>query len=306
MTAQSVILPQPSLHACFIVLNLNQLTPVELITQLNLFLDRKLLLQKQNIDANIKTSIGFGLDLFSLLSTDIPDDFTILEPIQGIKEMPSVPADLIIHIASERSDLCYDLNQTFFDGIEDKVQVIDNVTAFRYLDKRDLTGFIDGTENPFYKKERAETALLPEGMFEDGSFIFAQRYLHDLKKFNQLDTNSQENVFGRSKLDSIEMSDDKKPHNAHIARTLITDDKGEELHIVRHSLPYGTGNGEKGSFFIAYSKDIERINIMLSRMYGTNNDGISDHLLDFTTPQNGAFYFCPSEELLTQLLTIED
>lgn len=75
--------------------------------------------------------------------------------------------------------------------------------------------------------------------------------------------------FGRSKLESIEMEDDVKPDNAHIARVVIEDDEGEELEIVRHSLPYGDGHGEQGLFFIAYTKDLNIIDQMLEHMFGT-------------------------------------
>ena len=305
MTPQSVILPQPSEHAWFIVVNLGQATTTQLIIQLNSLLDRKLLLIKQNSDADIKTAIGFGANLWSQLHPTTPKELQILEPINGLVNMPASPADLIIHIASKRSDLCFDLAQTFFDGIKNLLDVKEDLTCFRYMDKRDLTGFIDGTENPYVQQERADVTLIPEGEFKDGSFIFAQRYIHDLDKWHKLDTTSQEHVFGRSKTDSVEMTPETKPHNAHIARTVIENSEGEELHIVRHSLPYGTGNGDKGIFFIAYTKELERINTMLSRMYGTSGDGIQDHLLSFTTPQDGAYYFCPSEELLNTVINTD-
>ena len=302
MTPQSVILPQPSQHAWFITINKGQATKEQILIQLNNMLDRKLLLIKQNSDANLKTAIGFGMNFWLELYNTTPDGFQVLDPIDGLVQLPASPTDLIIHIASERADLCFELAQTFFDGIKDQLDVKEDLSCFRYMDKRDLTGFIDGTENPYYEQERYDTAIIPEGSFKDGSFIFAQRYIHNLDKWHKLDTTSQEHVFGRTKPDSIEMSEDTKPHNAHISRTSITDKEGEELHIVRHSLPYGTGNGDKGSFFIAYTKDLERINTMLSRMYGTSGDGIQDHLLSFTTPQDGAYYFCPSEELLNLVL----
>lgn len=304
MTAQSVILPLPSNHARFIVLNLKNLSIDGLKEQLNALLSTRDRLITQHPDAEIKTSIAFGPELWAKLYHTTPEGFKQLEPIQGAFEMPVVPADVLIHIASARTDICFALSQSFFDGIQNQVEVLDERVCFRYLDGRDLTGFIDGTENPQFPDDRAETALLGEdsGIFEDGSFIFAQRYVHELEKWKRLKVDAQENVIGRSKLESIEMDDEHKPENAHIARVVIEDNEGEELEILRHSLPYGDGQGEQGLFFIAYTKDLTRIDRMLVNMFGTQGDGIHDRLLHFVTPIDGAYFFAPNEEVLEEIL----
>jgi len=304
MTAQSVILPLPSNHARFIVLNLKNLSIDGLKQQLNALLSTRDRLITQHPEAEIKTSIAFGPELWAKLYHTTPEGFKQLEPIQGAFEMPVVPADVLIHIASARTDICFALSQSFFDGIQNQVEVLDERVCFRYLDGRDLTGFIDGTENPQFPDDRAETALLGEdsGIFEDGSFIFAQRYVHELEKWKRLKVDAQENVIGRSKLESIEMDDEHKPENAHIARVVIEDNEGEELEILRHSLPYGDGQGEQGLFFIAYTKDLTRIDRMLVNMFGTQGDGIHDRLLHFVTPMDGAYFFAPNEEVLKEIL----
>ena len=304
MTAQSVILPLPSDHARFIVLRLKDLTLLELKEKIEDLLDTRDRLITQHPNAEIKTAIAFGPELWAKLYAQSPSGFKQLDPMQGAFEMPVVPADVLIHIASQRSDICFTLSQAFFDGIQDKVEVLDERVCFRYFDGRDLTGFIDGTENPQFPDDRAETALLAEdaGIFADGSFVFAQRYIHDLDKWKRLKVDAQENVMGRSKLESIEMDDDVKPENAHIARVVIEDDKGEEMEILRHSLPYGDGKGEQGLFFIAYTKNLAIIDNMLEHMFGTTGDGIHDRLLHFVTAVDGAYFFAPSEELLEEVL----
>lgn len=306
MTAQSVILPLPSDHARFIVLRLKDLTVPELKEKIEDLLDTRDRLITQHPNAEIKTAIAFGPELWAKLYAQSPEGFKPLDPIQGAFDMPAVPADVLIHIASQRSDICFTLSQAFFDGIQDKVEVLDERVCFRYFDGRDLTGFIDGTENPQFPDDRAETALLAEdaGIFADGSFVFAQRYIHDLDKWKRLKVDAQENVMGRSKLESIEMDDDVKPENAHIARVVIEDDKGEEMEILRHSLPYGDGKGEQGLFFIAYTKNLGIIDNMLEHMFGTTGDGIHDRLLHFVTAVDGAYFFAPSEELLEEVLEV--
>lgn len=304
MTAQSVILPLPSDHARFIVLRIKDLSIEKLKEQLgHLFTSRDRLIT-QHPQAQIKTAVAFGPGLWSRLYSQSPAGFKQLEPIHGSFEMPVVPADIIIHIASARADICFALSQAFFEGIQDQVQVLDERVCFRYFDGRDITGFIDGTENPQFPDDRAEVALLGEdsGIFQDGSFIFAQRYAHNLEKWKKLKVDTQEQVMGRTKLESIELDDEVKPENAHVARTVVEDEEGEEMEILRHSLPYGDGRSDQGLFFIAYTKDLKIIDAMLERMFGTSGDGIHDRLLHFVTPLDGAYYFAPSEELLEEVL----
>ncbi|MFC6051744.1 peroxidase [Acinetobacter sp. Ac_877] len=304
MTAQSVILPLPSDHARFIVLRLKNLSLEELKEKFEDLLSTRDRLITQHPHAEIKTAIAFGPELWDQLYQKRPEGFKQLTPIQGSFEMPVVPADVIIHIASQRADLCFTLSQAFFDGIQDKVDVLNERVCFRQFDGRDLTGFIDGTENPQFPDDRAETALLPEETdeFADGSFIFAQRYAHNLEKWKKLKVDAQEHVIGRTKLESIELDDEIQPENSHVSRTVVEDDDGEELAILRHSLPYGDGKGDQGLFFIAYTNDLAIIDSMLLRMFGTSGDGIHDRLLHFVTPKDGAYFFAPSEELLETIL----
>lgn len=304
MTAQSVILPLPSDHARFIVLRLKDLTISELKQQIAALLSTRDRLITQHPNDQIKTAIAFGPELWSQLYTETPTGFKQLNPEQGAFNMPVEPADVFIHIASARADICFAMSQAFFAGIQTKVEVLDERPCFRFFDGRDMTGFIDGTENPQFPDDRAETALLPEDAeaFADGSFIFAQRYIHDLAKWQQLKVDAQEQVFGRTKLESIELDDDIKPENAHIARTVVEDEDGEEMEILRHSLPYGDGKGEQGLFFVAYTNNLSIIDAMLQRMFGTSGDGIHDHLLHFTTAIDGAYYFAPSDELLEEIM----
>lgn len=304
MTAQSVILPLPSDHARFIVLRLNQLSIEELKEKLADLLSTRDRLITQHPNAQIKTAIAFGPELWAKLHAETPIGFKQLEAIQGSFHMPVVEADVIIHLASQRSDICFAMSQSFFDDIQNKVEVLDERVCFRNFDGRDLTGFIDGTENPQFPDDRTETALLPKdaGIFADGSFIFAQRYAHNLEKWKKLKVDAQEQVMGRTKLESIELDDDVKPENAHTARAIVEDEDGEEQAILRHSLPYGDGHGDQGLFFIAYTNNLSIIDHMLFQMFGTSGDGIHDRLLHFVTPKDGAYYFAPSEELLEDIL----
>ena len=121
MTAQSVILPLPSDHARFIVLRLKDLSIEDFKEQLQQLFTTRDRLITQHPDAQIKTAVAFGPELWSKLYDQTPAGFKQLEPIQGSFAMPVVPADVLIHIDSARADICFALSQAFFEGIRDQV-----------------------------------------------------------------------------------------------------------------------------------------------------------------------------------------
>jgi putative iron-dependent peroxidase len=125
------------------------------------------------------------------------------------------------------------------------------------------------------------------------------RWVHDLDAFHRLPIDEQERVIGRTKPLSIELSDDDKPADAHIARVEL----GDEFEIFRRSVPYGTV-GEHGLYFVAFSADPSRYQRMLGRMFGL--DGPRDRLTDFSTPVSGGYYFAPSNAALRELAGPEE
>lgn len=96
----------------------------------------------------------------------------------------------------------------------------------------------------------------------------------------------------------MELSATEKPPTAHIARVEVTVD-GEELQIFRRSVPYGTV-AEHGLYFVAFSADPSRFDVMLAKMFGTSDDGLHDRLTDFSHPVSGAYYFAPSLNVLNE------
>jgi porphyrinogen peroxidase len=171
--------------------------------------------------------------------------------------------------------------------------------AFTYRGGRDITGFIDGTANPPLTRA-ADVALVPPGRpGEGGSHVIAMRWVHDLAAFERLSVADQERVIGRTKTDSLELSEAEKPPTAHIARVEMTVG-GAEMEIFRRSVPYGTAR-EHGLYFVAFSADRSRYERMLGRMFGTDGDGLHDRLTDFSRPVSGAYYFAPSLNALNAL-----
>jgi putative iron-dependent peroxidase len=122
------------------------------------------------------------------------------------------------------------------------------------------------------------------------------RWVHDLIAFDRLTVREQERVIGRTKADSVELSDAEKPATAHISRVQVTVGD-EELEIFRRSVPYGSPH-EHGLYFVAFSAERSRFDVMLARMFGTTDDGLRDRLTEFSRPVSGAYYFAPSQNAL--------
>jgi putative iron-dependent peroxidase len=301
---QAGIVPEPSENALFLILRVADLAEnaAEVAKAASQIPRLTAKLAKSAPRARLTSVVGFGPELWGAVSPEKrPRDFQQFAAIAAAgRSAPATGGDLLVHILSRRPDLCFELAMQIRKKLGHTALVMEEVHGFRYLDSRDLTGFIDGTENPKGKKRGAEALIGNEDPeFAGGSFAFTQRYVHDLEKWQGLPLRDQEKVIGRRKRDSLELSDRAKPPTAHIARVVIEED-GEELEIVRHSFPYGT-TSECGLFFIAYTRDLEIPSKMLRRMMGTSGDGVSDRLMEFSRAVSGANFFAPSVRVLRRL-----
>jgi len=247
-------------------------------------------------------NVGIGSELWDRLSHGRrPEGLRPFKPLSAEgRTAPATGGDVLLHIASSRHDLNFELASRLARSFGGGAKVLEEVYGFRYLDTRDLTGFIDGTENPA-GGERAKVALIGEedASFAGGSYAATQRYVHHLEEWGKLAVADQEKIIGRTKPDSTELDEETKPATSHVSRTVIEKD-GEELKILRHSFPYGTLR-ESGLFFIAYGRTLDNFETMLARMIGASGDGLHDRLIEFSHAVTGATFFVPSMELLASI-----
>jgi putative iron-dependent peroxidase len=215
----------------------------------------------------------------------------------------STPGDLLFHVRHERMDVCFEFASQVMMRLDGAVTVADEVHGFRYWDERDLLGFVDGTENP--AGAAAGAAVLTgdaDPGFAGGSYVIVQKYLHDMAAWNALTVEDQEKVIGRSKLSDIEMPDDVKPANSHVALNTIEDPDGTERQILRANMPFGElGRGEFGTYYIAYAATPSVTEQMLVNMFIGNPLGNTDRILDFSAAVTGSLFFVPSADFLDDL-----
>ena len=248
--------------------------------------------------------VAFGPDVWRRLApADAPAALHAFQPVgdPAGSHAPATQHDIWIWIHGAGPDLELDMARQIVKTMKRAGSLAAEQPCFVYRDSRDLTGFIDGTENPPVE-EAVEVALVPDAEAgARGSFAMTMKWVHDLDAFHALTQPQQEGVIGRTKEWSVELGDDVKPPTAHIARVVIEDD-GEELEIYRRSTPYGTV-GEYGLYFVAFSADPTRFDKMLARMFGTAGDGLHDRLTEFTRPVSGSYYFAPSLDGLEQVIS---
>ncbi|MFE4832410.1 Dyp-type peroxidase [Streptomyces sp. NPDC056672] len=212
----------------------------------------------------------------------------------------STPGDLLFHVRAARLDLCFGLAAQIMERLRGAVTVRDEVHGFKYFDVRDLLGFVDGTENPVGPVARAAVLIGDEDAgFSGGSYVIVQKYLHDLDAWNALPVEEQERAMGRTKLSDIEMADDVKPADSHVALNTITDPDGTERKILRDNMPFGSvGRGEFGTYFIGYARTPDVTERMLENMFLGSPPATHDRILDFSTAVTGTLFFAPSADFL--------
>lgn len=254
----------------------------------------------RDLEGRLSCVMAFGSDAWDrLFGAPRPKDLHPFREIRGAHHAVSTPGDILFHLRSTRMDLCFELATQIMSRLGGAVSTSDEVHGFSYFDDRDLIGFVDGTENPV-DRAAINAAIIGEedAGFAGGSYVIVQKYLHDLKRWNEVPVAEQENIIGRYKLSDIELDDAVKPTYAHNALTTIIEN-GEQLEIVRDNMPFGEiGKGEFGTYFIGYARSPRRIEQMLENMFVGRPPGNYDRLLDFSRPVTGSLFFVPSATFL--------
>jgi putative iron-dependent peroxidase len=208
--------------------------------------------------------------------------------------------DLLFHIRAATMDLCWELASLVVGRLAGAATVVDEVHGFKYFDERDLLGFVDGTENPTgAAAEAAVTIGAEDPAFAGGSYVIVQKYLHDMAAWDALTVEEQERAIGRAKLSNVEMDDEVKPANSHVALNTIVEPDGTQRQILRDNMPFGSlGAGQFGTYFIGYAATPSVTELMLRRMFLGDPPGNYDRILDFSTAVTGSLFFVPTADFL--------
>src|SRR3984885_14550789 len=209
--------------------------------------------------------IGFRPELWrDLVPEDAPpavEGFN--KEIQGTEGfvMPGTQHDALVWLSGSAYDVVFDMARSVIHDLAGQASLGEETSSWAYRHDRDLTGFIDGSENPTLL-DAPIAALLPEGVpGAAGSVLLLQKWKHKAAEWEALPVDQQERIMGRTKPDSIEL--ENKQAYSHVART----DQDEFGNIFRRNMPYGSVD-DHGTMFVGFSADQKRLSRMLDSMAG--------------------------------------
>lgn len=202
---------------------------------------------------------------------------------------PSTPAALWVWLKDSDAGALVHRTRALQEKLDPAFQLSEVIDAFFYNTGRDLTGYIDGTENPSAGDAPRIALVAGAGPGLDGSsFVAVQRWDHDLDAFFDMSQLERDHTIGRQLSDNEEIDD--APNSAHVKRTAQEDFK-PEAYVVRRSMPWSDPEGE-GLVFVAFASSFDPFEALLGRMLGLE-DGTVDALFRFTQPTTGAYFWCP-------------
>ena len=248
----------------------------------------------ESVVAGVNAVIGFRSELWNTASGSVRS----FEEIRGDGiVMPATQHDAWFWIAGGDRSTVFDSTVALLDSLRSVASPASELVGWPYRQRRDLTGFVDGTENP------TPIEALSAAVADDGSSVLLfQKWVH-LPTWRALPTDEQEQVIGRTKPDSVQLDDAVMPADSHVSRNVV-EEGGEELHIFRRNVAYG-GPTDHGTVFVGFCASQHPLDIMLRRMAGAVDDGIRDALTRYTTPLSGAYYVIPSMDALRPYIAFD-
>lgn len=297
---QKGICAEPNLHAQYLMFNViennSQLIRAKLAHILTIFE----YYDNQHCEAMVSGVLAIGSSYWTELYPHVrPRELSPFPSMECDNRLvPATPCDIFIQVRADRADLCFAIGSEICQLLEGYIELFEEIKGFRYLDGRDLSGFVDGTENP-RGKHKFDVAIVGDDDpdFQGGSYLHIQRYRTDIERWQRLPLKNQEDIIGRTKEDNIEYVFDDKADFAHIKRSSVKDVDGKSVEILRQSMPYGDMS-IKGLFFISLACSSKPFTVMLKSMVFGDENGTYDRLLDFTIPETGAAFFAPSSNFI--------
>jgi putative iron-dependent peroxidase len=296
MTAQPGIFAFGTSEHCYLELTLRpDVDPVRLVAAVAAHTE------SLSTTGGVNVVVGVRPELWPGLAETRPDDAMALnEDVVGQDgfRMPATQRDAWVWVSGGARTPVFDATAALTVALVQLATVDSELGGWVYQQDRDLTGFIDGTENP--SAFAAPEIVAPGGA---GCVVLSQVWEHDAGGLGGMSTHEQEAMIGRTKPDSVELDEDVMTPTSHVSRTTVTSVDGGELRILRRNTAYGTPT-KHGTVFVGFSADRARLQLMLERMAGVG-DGVRDALTRVTAPLTGGYYYVPSVEELAAYAPVD-
>ncbi|XP_070210175.1 dye-decolorizing peroxidase YfeX-like isoform X2 [Littorina saxatilis] len=301
--AQPSVYSQGKDHAVYMWINLKPSTNARevarVMSKLQKYVDEVCDPSLKDEDDEVLAGVGFGPNFYAQVAGKTKETYVYPHRKGPLGEMPSSAGDVFVHAKCNQVSKLFELAQVILKNLpKESVANYEDIYSFVYRNGRDLSGFIDGTENAADEDDRREVAVEKA---TGGSYVITQKWLHDLNTINTEKDKTLEGWVGRTRADSVELP--RKTITSHVAR--MTGGNGfnqpKPFQIVRQSMPFGTLGGDAGLFFIGYAASPRNHEFMLDRMVGAGGDGHSDDIMRLTKNVKGTYWYFPGMAELKQL-----
>ncbi|MBU2222596.1 MAG: Dyp-type peroxidase [Gammaproteobacteria bacterium] len=302
------ICAEPNLHG--MVLLINALDGHQAAIRLQLARLPALIqrLSDQFSESNLSAVVAVGVGYWDTLYVNQrPKDLQPWLPLSVDDiDMPALPFDLFLQIRADRYDVLHLAAQQCFQLLSQHVELAEQIHAFRYMDGRDLTGFIDRPDAPKGRKKR-DIALISENndaIFAGGSYLHFQRYRLDMARWQQLTQQQQEAIMGCRKIDGQRLAMAQLDENSHEMKATGSTIDGQTIPLLFQNMPYGQLKVQ-GMLNLGFSTEAKAYLRWLKSRMGQSGQQNYDLLLDFTQADSGAAFFAPSVSFMEQQAGLE-
>ena len=131
---------------------------------------------------------------------------------------PPPSTTLLLWLAGSAYDVVFDEARAAIAALAPVARVAHETSSWPYRHDRDLTGFVDGTENPSLAGAPEVALVAPGAPGAGGSVLLLQRWAHDATAWDgAARRRRRRHAMGRTKADSVELGDrpDSSARRAH-------------------------------------------------------------------------------------------
>ena len=250
-------------------------------------------------EGQIKTALNNLVNFVDPEKSVVGLGMAIASDIPGMRNMPffmgidvenpsTTPQSLWVWLRGNDRGEIYHHSREIEKLLKPAFDITSAVDSFQFDENRDLSGYIDGTENP-EDSDAIDAAILQNaGKGLDGSsFVAVQQWLHDFDALDKMSEAEKDDAIGRHVSNNEEYD---APASAHVKRSAQEDFEPESF-MLRRSMPWVDGM-TGGLMFVAFGHSFDAFEAILKRMMGMD-DNIVDALYKFTKPITGTYFWCP-------------
>lgn len=208
-----------------------------------------------------------------------------------------VPVDLLIQVRSDRLDVNVIACQQVLQVLQGHVEIQEQLQGFRYLDGRNLSGFVDAPYNPASRLKR-QVALVnaeQQPVFAAGSYVYLQYLIFDYVAWQQLNVSEQQEVMGYDKVTGKALTAELQLADSHMVA--MRSEAGAAA-VLMQNMPFYQLK-QQGLIQLGYAASTEALQHQLRKRLGLLEYGNGpDALLNYLRIELSAAFFAPSISFL--------